>query len=696
MTLSSNYGADSNNDDIVSIINKRYQKDIYLQQQFWVQADIDLKFKVGDQSLERDYYNVTTRRNSLPFTFNKIRRIVNMICGHQRKNRKSLSIVPQENNDDETADQLSGLLQWVMTKAEGYNKISAAFEGAVTTGFSLISPYMDYSEDPISGDIKIAVLDANSFMIDPNFKEPDLSDAAYIWTRRFVNKQQAKQIFPDKEQEIDDMLFTKNHDEKFSFIQENKMFNQSDTAPLDWYWYKDTRKAIFLHDEETGECVEWSGEEEDLEMFLEMHGHLAAIEVQKPTVKLAGLLSGTLMYHGPNPWEIDDYPFVGVFGYFEPHSPDYWWKIQGVVRGLRDAQFLYNRRQRISLDILESQINSGLKVKEDALVDGQDAFMTGQGRVLFIKKTADITDVQTIEPPKIDQSMLALQEGLSTEIMEISGVNEELLGSADDDKAGVLSMLRQGAGLTTLQTLFDQLDLSCKQLGGLIVSMIQANFSSGKVKRILGEEPSLRFKDKAFRKYDCHVEEGVLTSTQKQMQFAQLMKLKELGIEIPDSVIIDAATLQNKKDLMDTLEAQNQQAQEMQQMQEQQQMQSQQVLSETLLAKAHSDNALAAERMNKIQLDEALSLERIANAQSDRDAATLSRVKAAKELTEIDLNQLAKVIGIIKMLQEQQNEEANLRAQNQKDSQLQTQAPGQIQGFGQIGENPQGASQEAI
>ena len=90
--------------------------------------------------------------------------------------------------------------------------------------------------------------------------------------------------------------------------------------------------------------------------------------------------------------------------------------------------------------------------------------------------------------------MIQLSEILGREIQEISGVNEELLGSAMDDKAGVLSMLRQGAGLTTLQILFDQLDLSQKLLGRLLLHTMQANFTPGKVKRIIGEEgPSPEF-----------------------------------------------------------------------------------------------------------------------------------------------------------------------------------------------------------
>ena len=44
---------------------------------------------------------------------------------------------------------------------------------------------------------------------------------------------------------------------------------------------------------------------------------------------------------------------------------------------------------------------------------------------------------------------MELSNSLVEDITKIPGVNEELLGSATDDKSGILSMLRQGAGLIT-------------------------------------------------------------------------------------------------------------------------------------------------------------------------------------------------------------------------------------------------------
>jgi hypothetical protein len=50
----------------------------------------------------------------------------------------------------------------------------------------------------------------------------------------------------------------------------------------------------------------------------------------------------------------------------------------------------------------------------------------------------------------IDRSVRIKLDSIKySSVSQISGVNEELLGSATDDKAGILSQLRQGAGLTS-------------------------------------------------------------------------------------------------------------------------------------------------------------------------------------------------------------------------------------------------------
>jgi len=443
-----------------------------------------------------------------------------------------------------------------------------------------------------------------------------------------------------------------NRDDKFMFLPENVRFHRKGLLPYDEYWYLETRNIKLLVDSENGDVLEWTGDDKALALFRQKHPDIQVIKTTKQTVHLAISVNGIVMYDGPNPFGIDRYPFVGVYGYFEPEVQAFSLKMQGVVRGLRDSQYLFNRRKQIELDILESQINTGIKFKESALVDPDDAFLTGQGRRLAIRDSASMDDVQMIQAPEIPQSAMELSRQLAEEIQQISGVNEELLGAADDDKAGVLSMLRQGAGLVTLQTLFDQLDESQMNLGKIYIDLIQQNFSPKKIERILGRRPSDEFYNKAFQKYDCEVAEGVLTETQKQMQFRQLLEMRQLEIPIPTKTLIEAAPLQNKQDLIDEMEAEEQAQQQQAQQQAQLQMEEQQIINNSLLSKAESDKALAAERMNKVQVDQITGMEKIAKAQEDRSDALLNKVRALKELAALDINNITNTINALKTIQE--------------------------------------------
>ena len=114
-------------------IETSYADAITLHQSFWAEADIDTRFKAGDQSLWGELYGNIPEFRRRQYNFNRIRRVCNMITGYQRRNRKSTVAVPIENSDQETADQLSSLLLWSMERDNTLETISDAFSGAVTT-----------------------------------------------------------------------------------------------------------------------------------------------------------------------------------------------------------------------------------------------------------------------------------------------------------------------------------------------------------------------------------------------------------------------------------------------------------------------------------------------------------------------------------------------------------------------------------
>lgn len=647
---------DEKHRDILQRMETFYAESITINQAFWAEADTDTRFEAGDQTVWNDVYGNLPASRNRQFQFNRIRRVINMVSGHQRRTRKSTVVTPVENGDQVTADQFSKVMMWLSQQECMLETISESFHGALVTGMNLLQVWMDYRQDPVSGNIRINNCSYNSFLIDPYFRKADLSDCNAIWKRTFLTKREAISLLPDKEDEIIGLMGNINaRDGKFQFMPESYSYGRQNLLTYDEYYYRDYRNQKMLVDVNTGECIEWrSDDDEKLRQFLAVYPDITIIESEIPTVRMAIVVQGRVMYDGPNPMGIDSYPFVPVLGYYNPQLPYFPYRVQGMVRGLRDAQFLYNRRKAIELDILESQINSGWKYKINALVNPKDVFLTGQGRGLPLKAEANMADVEQIQPPQVPPSMIQLSEILAREVMEISGVNEELLGSADDDKAGILSMLRQGAGLTTLQNLFDQLDRSQKLLGKLIIELIQANFTPGKVKRIIEEDPTPQFYNKTFGRYDAVVEEGFNTSTQRQLQFAQLLHLREVGVAIPSNVLLEAATVQDKPKLIQAVQQQEQQAAQAQQMQMQAAVQEQQARTQLAHARSMADEGLGYERMSRIQENEALAVERRAEAQKDQFSGLLDLVKALKEIEDMDIAQLEKLLALQRLVKSEE------------------------------------------
>ena len=638
-----------------------YEQSISIGQTYWYQANQDIEYYAGNQSAWSTSYGVgipESRRKQ--YNFNRIRPIVNSISGHQRRNRKSSVVTPIENGDEETADQFTKILMWINQQEGVLHTISECFEGSLITGLTMLHTYMDYREDPVNGNIKVDSLAFNQFLIDPFFRKQDLSDCNYVWRRSFLTKRECISLCPDQEETI--MSLTSNtsvngRDAKFQFLPETYNPAITDLLTYDEYYYRDYRIQLMLADSETGETIEWKSNDKDmLEAFLAQNPQVQLIKQEIPTVNMALVIQGKCIYSGPNPSGSDKYPFVPVFCYFHPEMVDFPNRIQGITRGLKDAQYCYNRRKVIELDILESQMTSGFIMKENSLVNPNDAYLTGQGRTLFVKQGAQMSDIQRIESPAIPPTTLAVSETLAKEMNYISGVSEESMGMAADDVSGILAMLRAKASVNSLEGVFDQLDRSQALLARLHMDMIQTNFTPGKIKRILeDQEPAPQFYNKAFGRYHVAIEDGLNTSTQRQMQLMQMVQLKaEAGINFSEEDLIEASTLQNKKKILDNIQKRSQQTE--QQAQQQQQLAMQNMAAKTTLLEAQSEAnfGLGRERTSRIEENHALSVERKAEAVKDEQQGLLNLIKSMKEIETTDIGHIRELFSLSDILMNRQ------------------------------------------
>lgn len=659
--------------DIIKDFGESYERAYQLFNTYYAEAYKDLSYYLGNQwSLEELSYLNNQRRSS--FTYNKIRRIVNLIQGYQRKNRLATVISPVEDASVETASIFTDVMQHVMESGDGYSMISDAFKGSLTTGMSFLSPYMDYRNDPVSGDIKFHLDDWNAVILDPFFTKRDLSDCSFVARRKFLSRTEVISLLPEKE-DIINALPWGSRDDKFTYMPYARQWGMQKLLNYTEYWRTRWETKDVLVDMETGETKEWDGDRARLKLYRQAFPQVEVVRKPVKSVELGIIVEGQLLYYGKDPFGINDYPFVPFLAVFEPSYDLYTWKIQSIVRLIRDPQTELNKRRSKMVDIIDAQLNSGWIAKTGAVTNNASLFKSGNGQVIFLKPEANMDDIRRIEAPGIHPSLFQLESEFAKDMVENVGISPENLGMAENDKietAGILAKMRQSAGMVNLQDLFDGLRDSQKILGRKVLKMIQNNYTPEKIRLITKREVTPEFFTKKFSNYDCVVEEGILTDTQRQSQFVQLTALRQMGILPPegDALIIKNANIHDSKELQEAMQKTAEAAQAAQQQAQALQMQEMKVRTDAIESKALSDRSLAAERTNKITLDAALSAERISRAEEDRTTGVLNLIRAVKELEGIDMENLMKKVQILKTLEGKQQQDAQEMAPPEAQTQI--------------------------
>jgi hypothetical protein len=651
--------------DIVAEADSRYQANLSAWQLFFWEQLIDRKVYLGDQRYLNLYSGLSYDHQK--WIFNVSMPVVNMVCGRQRQHRKGTKIIPVHGSSSHTASQATKVIQSAYSNDNTYNTISKCFkEAAGITGLSLMHSWIDYRRDPICGDLRTECFTADMIMMDAFWTQMDLSDCQFIRTRKYLHKEQVKQLLPGRERDIDMLNDQAYFDTKFTFMPQQYNIRRKGFLAYDEYWYLAEREGTFIVDPDTYESTEVDFDKEELAFMKARFPNIVVVKEKVPTVHLAIIVNNTCFYDGPNPLGVDFYPFTPFVGYHDTANNNYAFRYQGIIRNIRDPQYLYNYRKQLEMDLLAAQF-SGVDVEEDALIDDSDAFKVGPGKVRFFKK-GRLQAIMDKPGANINPANFNVTELLKQDIQSNAGVTPELLGQAEDSDVGITEQLRQGAALTTLQELFDNLDLSQTNAGRLHWALIQKNYTLGKIRKMIEEEPTNEFRDKSFQKYDSVVARAPLTDTSRQLAFRERYFLWKDGFPIPpDQVLVDL-DIQDKDQLIEAIKKQQEAQQQQQQQMSELQMQNQQIVNESLQSKAMSDRSLAAEREMRGRLEQVEIHTKYNESEHQKALTALDTVKAAKEIESMGVKDFVDVFSLIQNMKEMENKKEQQEVTNVQQS----------------------------
>lgn len=649
-------------------LDNLYSKFQPIEQSRWNQSNIDTLFYAGSQTFVNRYFNFSPTTSYQQYYFNLVQQPVNMITGYQRQHRKSVTYVPIEGADPTTTDQYTRLMMHVANTEAIHEQFSKACELAAVSGFVLLQPFLDYTaDDAAQGQLKLKIWEYNSFLVDPYFRNPDMSDAQFVWCQEYISKKEAEARFPDKKEAIVPMAGTPQRYGSFYFLPENYNMARNDLMVLSYVWYKWHRKKKRLYSRSRNQFFDFAGGDGQLEMLLYNIHDMEEVTVEVPCWKLAVVLNDQLMFQGDNPLGFDGCPFVPVFWNYEPHINYYDLRVRSLIRTMRDPQFLFNYKVITNNDIVASTINAGWKRKIGAVANEDNLKKSGQGWDVVINEGYELSDCEKLIPSAVPESDLALAQQMADLIFQTSGINLENWSGQEDKQISSLTLLmKQAANLMVFQKYFDQWDYSLKLLFERMLNIALLNWEAPKIQLMIGEEPSPYFFSRIFAKYQTVVEEGLLTPTQKNLQAQQMMDINaSFGREVlPPSMIIKDMNIQGKAEIMQFLQQQEEQASQLQQEQTAVQHAFEDAKLKELYTKAMSNLATARERHGRAEADIGLFEERLSEITRNRALATKDKMEALEKLIDV----IAKYGEIETMLKMADIESFDYRAERKEDA----------------------------
>lgn len=625
-----------NESNVRQWLTNLYSKFQPMEQARWNESQIDSMFYAGAQT----YINglLSPGINSQQYYFNLIQQPINMVTGYERQHRKGFMYQASQGGDVLATDQYTQLVTDVCNTSGVHEMKSRAKELAAVSGMVLLQPFLDYTDtDQLQGTPKMKLWEHNSFLIDPYFRNPDLSDCRFIWCQEYISRLEAEERFGDRVENIGTMGFTPQRNSNFYFLPENQNFSSNDLLIVSYVWYRWKKKKQKLYSRSRNQFFEF-GLSADLEAVLYNIPDLELVEVVSPCWNLATILNDQLMYKGDNPLGDLKAPMVPYFWNYDPQLNQPSLRVRSLTRPMRDPQFLFSHKIIQNNDIAAATINAGWKRKSGAVANEDNLKKSGQGYDIVINPGFELTDCEKIIPSAVPQSDLELANQMMQLIYSVSGIQMENWAGQNDRQISALTMMmKQAANLMVFQKYFDQWDFADKMLADLILKMLLNNWNEAKVSLYLNAEPSPYFFSKIFSNYKVIVEETDLTPTQQNLQAQQMIDINQaFGREVfPASMIVPKLNITGKSEIIPYLQQQEQAIQQSQQQQQNFAMAAEDAKLKELYSKAAANIAMARERHGRAEADIGLFEERLSEITHNRAMATKAKMEALDKLVGI-------------------------------------------------------------
>lgn len=522
-----------------------------------------------------------TKRPAL--TINKVLNTISNVAGEQLFNRSMVSYRPAKNGTAETADALSKVFMQISQNNRLPWVRSNVFLDGCITGRGYYDARLDF-DDSLMGEVRISTLPPNSVLLDPDAADYEMKDWLDVTVSRWLPLPMVELLYGKKVRdelqkmpedycpydfmEAGDWIadkFSNNSDlDSMTF----KSYYPADEAGNDYRrvrildrQYKELAILEYFVDIETGDLreVPRTWDRNHIAEFLRQNPKLGTIK--KKGFKIGwSVTAGNVVLHDKE----SPYKYFTVIPFF-PHFRR--GRTIGIVENLIGPQELLNKTRSQILHILNTTANSGWKVKQGTMVNMEDEDLREEGAETgFVAVVREMDGLEKLTPNQIPTGLDRVGFLAEEDIKNISGVSDYQTGFAREDVAAKAVKFNQARGTTNLATVLDNLNRTDTLLAERILSMVQRFYTEPRLVNITGsglgaEDEQLMvneitpegsiLRDLTLGEYSVVVTSEPERDNYEDTQFDQAVRLRtEVGVEIPDSVIIETSKLRNKQEIL--------------------------------------------------------------------------------------------------------------------------------------------------
>ena len=517
-------------------------------------------------------------------TINKILATLSIMFGEQIFNRTEVLFRPMKHSPAEVAEALTMVWQQISQNNQLSWIRSDVFADGIIRSRGFYDARLDF-DDNAFGEVRITKINSKNVLIDPDAEEYDPDHWNDVIVTKWMNpdsieilysKEHAKELRQQCALAVGSSDFDDQYRDSFAGIRQ---FNESTASGHSMgnnvrvveRQYRKLDKAEHFVDLMTGDMrpVPTDWDRNRISAFLEKLGPQVA--VTKKLVRRVRWVAtaGDIVMHD----EWSPYKRFTVIPFF-PHFR--YGRTIGVVENLLGPQEILNKVSSQELHIVNTTANSGWTVEEDSLVNMsiEELEVGGAKTGLVVEYRKGRQPPQKIQPNQPPSGLDRISMKAEEHIKTISNVSDSMMGFDRADVAAKAISYKQQRGAVSMSKMLDNLERTDWLLARHVLDIVQTYYSNERIVKITkddftnetqemvvnGVDPAtgLIMNDLTIGEYSIVITSSPYRASLEDSQFEQAKALRELGIPIPDSVLIENSRLLRRAEVLKLMQAQAQ------------------------------------------------------------------------------------------------------------------------------------------